>query len=60
MRDACAPALAGLVREAGGEPVLRGIVPDDAAALERVLAASRRRGRRRRRLRRAPRSARAT
>ncbi len=38
MRDACAPALAGLVREAGGEPVLRGIVRDDAAALERVLA----------------------
>jgi molybdopterin molybdotransferase len=40
VRDACAPALAGLVREAGGEPVLRGIVPDEAAALERVLAAS--------------------
>jgi len=38
VRDACAPALAGLVREAGGEPVLRGIVPDDAAALEHVLA----------------------
>jgi molybdopterin molybdotransferase len=38
VRDACAPALAGLVREAGGEPVLRGIVPDDAAELERVLA----------------------
>jgi molybdopterin molybdotransferase len=38
VRDACAPALAGLVREAGGEPVLRGIVRDDAAALERVLA----------------------
>jgi molybdopterin molybdotransferase len=38
VRDACAPALAGLVREAGGEPVLRGIVPDDVAALERVLA----------------------
>ena len=37
VRDACAPALAGLVREAGGEPVLRGIVPDDAAELERVL-----------------------
>jgi molybdopterin molybdotransferase len=37
VRDACAPALAGLVREAGGEPVLRGIVPDDAAALEQVL-----------------------
>jgi molybdopterin molybdotransferase len=40
VRDACAPALAGLVREAGGEPVPRGIVPDDAAALERALAAS--------------------
>ena len=38
VRDACAPALAGLVREASGEPVLRGIVPDDAAALERTLA----------------------
>ena len=37
VRDACAPALAGLVREAGGEPVVRGIVPDDAEALERVL-----------------------
>jgi molybdopterin molybdotransferase len=40
VRDACAPALAGLVREAGGEPVERGIVPDDAAALERVLGAA--------------------
>src|SRR5215207_11238177 len=29
VRDACAPGLAGLVREAGGEPVPRGIVPDD-------------------------------
>jgi molybdopterin molybdotransferase len=38
VRDACAPALAGLVEEAGGDPVLRGIVPDDAAVLERVLA----------------------
>jgi molybdopterin molybdotransferase len=38
VRDACAPALAGLVREAGGDPVLRGIVPDDAAALEHVLS----------------------
>ena len=37
VRDACAPALAGLVREAGGEPVLHGIVPDEAAELERVL-----------------------
>ena len=40
VRDACAPALAGLVAEAGGEPVLRGIVPDDAVALERALAAA--------------------
>jgi molybdopterin molybdotransferase len=40
VRDACAPALAGLVREAGGEPVLRGIVRDDAAALEHVLGAA--------------------
>jgi molybdopterin molybdotransferase len=37
VRDSCAPALAGLVREAGGDPVLRGIVPDDADTLERVL-----------------------
>ena len=50
VRDACAPALAGHVREAGGEPVLRGIVPDDAAELERVLGEARRRGRRRRRV----------
>jgi molybdopterin molybdotransferase len=40
VRDACAPALAGLVVEAGGEPVVRGIVPDDAGALERALATS--------------------
>jgi molybdopterin molybdotransferase len=40
VRDACAPALAGLVEEAGGEPELRGIVRDDAAELERVLAAA--------------------
>ena len=38
VRDACAPALAGLVREAGGEPLVRGIVPDDPAELERALA----------------------
>ena len=38
VRDACAPALGGLVRQAGGEPVQRGIVPDEAAELERVLA----------------------
>ena len=40
VRDACAPALAGLVEWAGGEPVMRGIVSDDAAQLERVLAAA--------------------
>jgi molybdopterin molybdotransferase len=40
VRDACAPALAGLVEAAGGEPVPRGIVPDDAGHLERVLAAA--------------------
>jgi molybdopterin molybdotransferase len=40
VRDACAPALAGLVQEAGGEPVQRGIVPDDAAVLEQVLSTS--------------------
>jgi molybdopterin molybdotransferase len=39
-RDSCAPALAGLVREAGGEPRLRGIVPDDAGALEHALQAA--------------------
>jgi molybdopterin molybdotransferase len=37
VRDATATALAGLVRDAGGEPVLLGIVPDDAAALEAAL-----------------------
>jgi molybdopterin molybdotransferase len=40
VRDACAPALAGLVREAGGEPLLRGILPDDAGALEHALGAA--------------------
>jgi molybdopterin molybdotransferase len=40
VRDSCAPALAGLVREAGGEPRLRGIVPDDAGALEHALQAA--------------------
>ena len=33
-------ALAGLVTEAGGEPVPGGIVPDDAAALESALRAA--------------------
>jgi len=37
VRDATAPALAALVREAGGEPDVLGIVPDDHAALDRVL-----------------------
>jgi molybdopterin molybdotransferase len=37
VRDATASALAGLVTEAGGEPVLAGIVPDDRGALEGVL-----------------------
>lgn len=38
VRDATAVALAALVRDAGGEPDLRGIVPDDAEALHAVLA----------------------
>ena len=33
IRDSSAPALAALVREAGGEPTPAGIVPDDRAAL---------------------------
>jgi molybdopterin molybdotransferase len=37
VRDATASALAGLVRDAGGEPVSGGIVPDDAGALEARL-----------------------
>ena len=37
VRDATSVALAALVREAGGEPVLRGIVADDRQALERAL-----------------------
>jgi len=40
VRDASAVALAGLVTEAGGEPVPGGIVPDDAAALESALRAA--------------------
>jgi molybdopterin molybdotransferase len=44
VRDAIAVALAALVREAGGEPDARGIVPDDrealAGALEAALATS--------------------
>jgi len=37
VRDACAVALAALVREAGGAPDPRGIVPDDRDALAAVL-----------------------
>jgi molybdopterin molybdotransferase len=37
VRDATAPALAALVRDAGGAPDVRGIVPDDRTALDRVL-----------------------
>jgi molybdopterin molybdotransferase len=37
VRDATAPALAALVREAGGEPSFAGIVPDDPDALEAAL-----------------------
>ena len=37
VRDACGVALAALVREAGGEPDPRGIVPDDRDALAAVL-----------------------
>ncbi|MFI7617545.1 gephyrin-like molybdotransferase Glp [Nonomuraea terrae] len=34
VRDATASALAGLVADAGGEPVIAGIVPDEPGALE--------------------------
>ncbi|NMH99343.1 molybdopterin molybdenumtransferase MoeA [Pseudonocardia sp. K10HN5] len=37
VRDATASALAGLVADAGGEPVVAGIVPDDPGALEATL-----------------------
>ena len=37
VRDASAPALAALVREAGGEPSFAGIVPDDREALAAKL-----------------------
>ena len=40
VRDATAAALAALVEEAGGTPVLGGIVPDDPAALETALRAA--------------------
>ena len=42
VRDATAPALAALVREAGGQPEFAGIVPDDRDALEATLRRSRR------------------
>jgi len=38
VRDATAPALAGLVADAGGVPVYAGIVPDERGALEKTLA----------------------
>lgn len=41
VRDATSVALAALVREAGGAPDQRGIVPDDPAALEDALRAAR-------------------
>jgi molybdopterin molybdotransferase len=37
VRDATAPALAALIREAGGEPEFIGIVPDDRNALTATL-----------------------
>ncbi len=40
VRDATASALAGLVRDAGGEPDVRGIVGDDPADLERAMRAA--------------------
>jgi len=40
VRDATASALAALVTEAGGEPSLRGIVPDDVDALTKALDAA--------------------
>jgi molybdopterin molybdotransferase len=39
VRDSSAPALAALVREAGGEPHVAGIVPDDRTALANRLSA---------------------
>jgi molybdopterin molybdotransferase len=40
VRDSTAPALAALVREAGGDPHFAGIVPDDREALARILRAT--------------------
>ncbi|MFB4284554.1 MULTISPECIES: molybdenum cofactor synthesis domain-containing protein [unclassified Nonomuraea] len=39
VRDATASALAGLVADAGGEPVIAGIVPDEPGALKERLTA---------------------
>lgn len=44
VRDATASALAGLVRDAGGDPVIAGIVPDDADALVTALEKAVRKG----------------
>ena len=41
VRDATAVALAALVRDAGGEPDARGIVPDDRGALAEALGRAR-------------------
>lgn len=40
VRDATASALAGLVRRAGGAPVLSGIIPDDAALMRAAMEAA--------------------
>jgi molybdopterin molybdotransferase len=40
VRDATAVALAGLVTDGGGTPEIRGIVPDDARALDAALRAA--------------------
>ena len=40
VRDATAVALAAMVADAGGEPAVSGIVPDDARALEAALRAA--------------------
>jgi molybdopterin molybdotransferase len=40
VRDATSAALAALVADAGGVPVLGGIIPDDPAALEKALRAA--------------------
>jgi molybdopterin molybdotransferase len=40
VRDATAIALAALIADAGGTPVLGGIIPDDPAALEKALRAA--------------------